>query len=248
MTRGLNAKNLEQNAAIDALLNPEKTLVCLLGPAGTGKTLLAIGAAIHHTRTLLPQNAGKAPEGEGKEERLTRRQRKQLRTQEEKLASGQETERLQIYITRPQVSMGKEMGFLPGGIDDKMDPWLQPIYDNLDQIVGQQARQKMIRDGAIKLQPLPYIRGRSLVNALLIVDESQNLTPHEVKTIITRAGRGTRIILTGDPDQIDNPYVDRLSNGLTYAADRLGREDFTAVVPLVQGERSPMSARAAELL
>ena len=118
--------------------------------------------------------------------------------------------------------MGKEMGFLPGGIDDKMDPWLQPIYDNLDQIVGQQARQKMIRDGAIKLQPLPYIRGRSLVNALLIVDESQNLTPHEVKTIITRAGRGTRIILTGDPDQIDNPYVDRLSNGLTYAADRLG--------------------------
>ena len=108
--------------------------------------------------------------------------------------------------------------------------------------------EKMIRDGAIKLQPLPYIRGRSLVNALLIVDESQNLTPHEVKTIITRAGRGTRIILTGDPDQIDNPYVDRLSNGLTYAADRLGREDFTAVVPLVQGERSPMSARAAELL
>ena len=247
-TRGLNAKNLEQNAAIDALLNPEKTLVCLLGPAGTGKTLLAIGAAIHHTRNLLPQNAGKAPASEGKEERLTRRQRKQLRTQEEKLANGQETERLQIYITRPQVSMGKEMGFLPGGIDDKMDPWLQPIYDNLDQIVGQQARQKMIRDGAIKLQPLPYIRGRSLVNALLIVDESQNLTPHEVKTIITRAGRGTRIILTGDPDQIDNPYVDRLSNGLTYAADRLGREDFTAVVPLVQGERSPMSARAAELL
>ena len=190
----------------------------------------------------------KAAEAEGKEERLTRRQRKQLRTQEEKLANGQETERLQIYITRPQVSMGKEMGFLPGGIDDKMDPWLQPIYDNLDQIVAQQARQKMIRDGAIKLQPLPYIRGRSLVNALLIVDESQNLTPHEVKTIITRAGRGTRIILTGDPDQIDNPYVDRLSNGLTYAADRLGREDFTAVVPLVQGERSQMSARAAEVL
>ena len=112
-TRGLNAKNLEQNAAIDALLNPEKTLVCLLGPAGTGKTLLAIGAAIHHTRQQLSRTAVKAAEGEGKEERLTRRQRKQLRTQEEKLANGQETERLQIYITRPQVSMGKEMGLLP---------------------------------------------------------------------------------------------------------------------------------------
>jgi len=247
-TRGLRAKNLEQIAAIDALLNPEKTLVCLLGPAGTGKTLLAVGAAIHQTRNHVPLHSVKPADTEEMEGHLTRKERKQLRTQKRELANGEETERLQIYITRPQVSMGKEMGYLPGGIDEKMNPWLQPIYDNLDQIVGPQTRKQMLRDGAIKVQPLPYIRGRSLVNAILIVDESQNLTPHEVKTIITRAGRGTRIILTGDPDQIDNPYVDRLSNGLTYAADRLGREEFTAVVPLVQGERSPMSARAAEVL
>jgi PhoH-like ATPase len=155
---------------------------------------------------------------------------------------------MQILIARPMVSMGKEMGFLPGDIDEKMRPWIQPILDNLEFLLGKQQANALLDNGTIELQPLQYIRGRSISNAILIIDEAQNCLPLEVKTIITRAGKNCRIILTGDPDQIDVPYLDRLSNGLTYAADRLFKEDFAAIVPLSKCERSVMAARAAELL
>ena len=129
-----------------------------------------------------------------------------------------------------------------------MRPWIQPILDNLKLLLGQKQAEALLDDGTIELQPLQYIRGRSISNAILIIDEAQNTTPLEIKTIITRAGRDCKVILTGDPHQIDVPYLDSLSNGLSYAADRLGQEEFTAVVPLTKGERSRMATRAAELL
>jgi PhoH-like ATPase len=146
------------------------------------------------------------------------------------------------------VSMGKEMGFLPGDIGEKMRPWIQPILDNLKLLLGADQAENLLQDGTIELQPLQFIRGRSINNACLIIDEAQNCTPLEIKTIITRAGKDCRIFLTGDPAQIDVPWLDRLSNGLTYAADRMGKEDLAAVVPLVKCERSELAARAAELL
>ena len=140
------------------------------------------------------------------------------------------------------------MGYLPGNIEEKMRPWIQPILDNLKLLLGAKQAEELLSDGTIELQPLPYIRGRSISNAILIIDEAQNTTPLEIKTIITRAGRDCRVFLTGDPQQIDVPYLDKLSNGLTYAADRLGQEDFAAVVPLTRGERSRMATKATELL
>ena len=241
-SRGVRAKNLEQQAAVDALLNPNKTLVCLLGPAGTGKTLLALATALDVVRKA---NRGNQSEEEYEQEELSRRERKQNRHQPPENGF---LERKQILIARPMVSMGKEMGYLPGDIAEKMRPWIQPILDNLKLLLGAKQAEALLADGTVELQPLQYIRGRSISNAILIIDEAQNTTPLEIKTIITRAGRDCRVILTGDPHQIDVPYLDKLSNGLTYAADRLGQEDFTAVVPLTKGERSRMATRAAELL
>ena len=240
--RGVRAKNLEQHAAVDALLNPDKTLVCLLGPAGTGKTLLAIATALDVVRRANRENR---PEEEGEQDELSRKERKQNRHQQNESGF---IERKQILIARPTVSMGKEMGYLPGDIEEKMRPWIQPILDNLKLLLGEKQAETLLNDGTIELQPLQYIRGRSISNAILIIDEAQNTTPLEIKTIITRAGRDCRVILTGDPHQIDVPYLDKLSNGLSYAADRLGQEDFTAVIPLTKGERSRMATRAAELL
>ncbi len=244
--RGIRAKNLEQHAAVDALLNPDKSLVCLMGPAGTGKTLLAIAAALDQVRKANRKLPAELP-SEAEDEDLTRKERKQLRkqqSQQESLAP----ERKQILIARPMVSMGKEMGFLPGDVGEKMRPWIQPIMDNLKLLLGADQADHLLQDGTIELQPLQFIRGRSINNACLIIDEAQNCTPLEIKTIITRAGKDCRIFLTGDPAQIDVPWLDRLSNGLTYAADRMGKEDLAAVVPLVKCERSELAARAAELL
>ena len=235
--RGIRARNIEQHAAADALLNKRKTLVCLIGPAGTGKTLMAIAAALE---TLKQTNKAVTPPSP---QTLTRKERKQVRNQK-----AAQSERLQILIARPMISMGQEMGFLPGDVDEKMRPWIQPIIDNLEYLVGESEAMRLLEDGDIKLQPLPFIRGRSIRNAILIIDECQNTTPLEIKTILTRAGEGTRVILTGDTGQIDMPYIDKLSNGLAYAADRMGREEFAAVVPMNICERSLMAARAAELL
>ena len=214
---GIHPKNIEQQFALDALLNNEINLVSLVGKAGTGKTLLAIAAGLECAITK--QNYSR------------------------------------VLVSRPIVPMGRDLGFLPGDINDKLGPWMQPIFDNIDFLFGnQRARNEMttwdelINQGLLHVEPLTYIRGRSLPQQYMIVDESQNLTPHEIKTIITRAGEGTKIVLTGDSEQIDNPYLDSLNNGLVYTIDKLKGEEIVAHVKLQVGERSPLSEIASKLL
>lgn len=158
-----------------------------------------------------------------------------------------------ILISRPIVPMGKDIGYLPGDINEKLNPYMQPIFDNLDFLFsgnsGDTNEWKDLSDnGLIKVEALTYIRGRSIPMQYMIVDESQNLTPHEIKTIITRAGEGTKIILTGDTQQIDSAYLDEINNGLTYCCDKLKTEDIVAHVELTKGERSPLAEIATKLL
>ncbi len=214
---GIHPKNIEQQFAMDALLNNEINLVSLVGKAGTGKTLLAIAAGLECAITKQSYS--------------------------------------RVLVSRPIVPMGRDLGFLPGDISEKLGPWMQPIFDNIDFLFGnQRARNEMttwdelINQGLLHVEPLTYIRGRSLPQQFMIVDESQNLTPHEIKTIITRAGEGTKIVLTGDPDQIDNAYLDSLNNGLVYTIDKLKGEDIVAHIKLSVGERSPLSEIASKLL
>lgn len=217
---GINAKNKQQQFALDLLLNDDIRLVTLVGKAGTGKTLLALAAGL------------------------------------EKTIEARSFQRL--VVSRPVFPMGKDIGFLPGDIEEKLKPWMQPIRDNLDFLVGSSGgpgRAKGKKDlqslfdlGMIEVEPLTYIRGRSMPNQYLIVDEAQNLTPHEIKTIITRAGEGTKIVLTGDPYQIDNPYIDSSSNGLTFVVDRFKEEPIAGHITLVKGERSDLAELAATLL
>jgi len=217
---GITAKNKQQQFALDLLLNDDIRLVTLVGRAGTGKTLLALAAGLEKSI----------------EQRSFQR----------------------LVVSRPVFPMGKDIGFLPGDIDEKLRPWMQPIRDNLDFLVGSSGgpgRVKGKKDlqslfdlGMIEVEPLTYIRGRSMPNQYLIVDEAQNLTPHEIKTIITRAGEGTKVVLTGDPYQIDNPYIDSSSNGLTYVVDRFKDESIAGHITLVKGERSELAELAATLL
>lgn len=217
---GIHARNTEQKFALAALLDDRIKLVTLSGGAGTGKTLLAIAAGL--------------------------------------LKSTDEDVYQKLLVGRPIFAMGKDIGFLPGDLDEKLNPWMQPIYDSLDYLLGgnmpvRQKRfgkgyQELIHQGLLAIEPLTYIRGRSLPNAFFIVDESQNLTPHEIKTILTRAGEGTKIVLTGDPFQIDNPYIDSTNNGLTYVIERFKNAKLAAHVNLKQGERSELASLAAELL
>jgi PhoH-like ATPase len=219
---GVFPKNAEQAFAIDALLNDEIKLVSLVGKAGTGKTLLAIAAGLAKTVD------------EGIYHRL--------------------------LVSRPVFPLGKDIGFLPGDIEEKLNPWMQPIYDNIDFLFGVTAgggktrrgagrgAQELMNQGLLQIEPLTYIRGRSIPQQYLIVDESQNLTPHEIKTIITRAGDGTKIVLTGDSYQIDNPYVDSANNGLVYLVDRFKDESISAHITLTRGERSKLSELASNLL
>ncbi len=219
---GIFPKNAEQSFAIDALLNDDIKLVSLLGKAGTGKTLLAIAAGLAKTVD------------EGVYHRL--------------------------LVSRPVFPLGKDIGFLPGDIEEKLNPWMQPIYDNIDFLfgatagTGNRARgagkgcQELMNQGLLQIEPLTYIRGRTIPQQYLIVDEAQNLTPHEIKTIITRAGDGTKVIVTGDSYQIDNPYVDSANNGLVYLVERLKGESIAAHVTLVKGERSKLSELASNLL
>ena len=217
---GINAKNKQQQFALDLLLNDDIRLVTLVGKAGTGKTLLALAAGLEKTI----------------EARTFQR----------------------LVVSRPVFPLGKDIGFLPGDIEEKLRPWMQPIRDNLDFLMGASAvagRAKGKKDlqslfdlGMIEVEPLTYIRGRSMPNQYLIVDEAQNLTPHEIKTIITRAGEGTKVVLTGDPYQIDNPYIDSSSNGLTFVVDRFKEEPIAGHITLVKGERSDLAELAATLL
>ncbi len=215
------SRNREQTFAFELLMRDSIKLVTLVGQAGTGKTLLAIAAGLH-------------------------------KVVEEKLYS-------RLLISRPVVPMGKDIGYLPGDIEEKLTPWMQPLYDNFDLIFGTQdvkdkpahwrrGHEELIEMGLLQIEPLTYIRGRTIPKQFLVVDEAQNLTPHEVKTILTRAGEGTKVILTGDPDQIDNPYVDAASNGLTYVVERFKNESLAGHITLLKGERSALAERAAVLL
>lgn len=213
---GIRPRNREQQFALDLLLDDNVKLVTLVGKAGTGKTLLALAAALKRTIE------------EGAYSRL--------------------------LVSRPIIPLGRDLGFLPGSVDEKLNPWLQPIYDNLDLLIGASSSKKglslnkLVEEGLIQVEPLTYIRGRSLPHQFLIVDEAQNLTPHEVKTIITRSGAGTKVVLTGDPYQIDNPYVDSASNGLTIATDRFKHQGVAGHIVLSKGERSELAELASNLL
>jgi PhoH-like ATPase len=159
-----------------------------------------------------------------------------------------------MLVSRPVMPLGRDIGFLPGDVDEKLNPWMQPIFDNLEFLFsagsrkGPRAYAELLESGQIQVEPLTYIRGRSLPQQFIVVDEAQNLTPHEVKTIITRSGDGTKIVLTGDPGQIDNPYVDSASNGLTIAAERFRGEKLAAHIVLAKGERSDLAELAANVL
>ncbi len=211
-------RNREQQFALDALMDDSVKLVSLVGKAGTGKTLLAIAAGLQKVA----------------EENVYNR----------------------LLVSRPVFPMGKDLGFLPGDIEEKLTPWMQPIFDNVELLISGHESEKrhskgykeLMAMGLLDIEPLTYIRGRSIPNQYMIVDEAQNLTPHEIKTIVTRAGEGTKIVLTGDPYQIDNPYVDSSSNGLSYLVERFKNERISAHVTLTRGERSELAELAANLL
>jgi len=265
---GLRARNKEQRFALDLLLRDDVKLVTLVGKAGTGKTLLAIAAGLQKVV----------------EERRYRK----------------------LLVSRPIFPLGRDLGFLPGDVEAKLNPWMQPIYDNLDLLLGlghgehgddprgerddergehgprgghgqrgerdprgergrrgergargarpehddrgQRGVQEFVALGYVEVEPLTYIRGRSIPNQFIIVDEAQNLTPHEVKTIITRVGENTKIVLTGDPYQIDNPYVDSSNNGLATVVERFKGEQLAGHITMIKGERSPLAELAANVL
>ena len=158
-----------------------------------------------------------------------------------------------LLVSRPIFPMGRDIGYLPGDVEQKLNPWMQPIFDNVEFLLGADKKaagrtQELINQGMLNIEPLTYIRGRSIPNQYLIVDESQNLTPHEIKTIITRAGQGTKIVLTGDNFQIDNPYIDSSNSGLTYSVERFKGQRISAHVSLTKGERSELAELAANIL
>jgi len=159
-----------------------------------------------------------------------------------------------LVVARPTISMGKELGFLPGSLEEKLAPWMQPIHDALEMLsdlnMGHDHRRSgdLMRSGTIVVEALSYIRGRSIANQFMIIDEAQNLTPLEVKTIVTRVGSGTKIVFTGDPYQIDNPYVDSSSNGFNYVVSKFRDQAIAAHVELQKGERSELAELAANIL
>jgi len=213
---GIEPRNAEQAFALDALMRPEVQLVSLTGKAGTGKTLLALAAALYQRKLFT-----------------------------------------QIFLARPIVPLAnRDLGFLPGDVKEKIAPYMQPLMDNLSVIKHKFSQQSpeftkiddMLKNEKLVISPLAYIRGRSLSRVFFIVDEAQNLTPHEVKTIITRAGEGTKMIFTGDIEQIDSPYLDSTSNGLSYLSDKMRGQEIFAHVNLVKGERSFLADLASNLL
>jgi len=222
---GIKARNIEQTMSFDLLLDPEVKLVSLVGKAGTGKTLIALAAGLDQ---VVEQNNYK-----------------------------------RLIVSRPVSPLGKDIGYLPGSKSDKFNPWMQPIFDNMEILLSNRnekednengkifgKKQPGLNDyldfGFIELEPLTYIRGRSLPDQYIIVDEAQNLTPHEMKTIITRAGEGTKIVLTGDPYQIDIPYLDSESNGLSISVEKFKQEAIVGHVTLTKGERSALADLAAK--
>jgi len=231
--RGITARNTEQHFAFDLLADDSIQVVTMAGKAGTGKTLLAIAAGLAKTMD------------------------------EHKYAK--------LVVARPIMPLGKELGYLPGEVSEKINPWMQPVYDNLELIVastgmdfesagtGRKGRKKTKRPlsegvrnlmdtGILEIEALTYIRGRSLPRQYLIIDEAQNLTHHEVKTIITRAGEGTKIVLTGDIYQIDSPFLDSRTSGLTVAVEKFKGHELAGHITLMKGERSPLAELASNIL
>lgn len=158
-----------------------------------------------------------------------------------------------LLVSRPIFPMGRDIGYLPGDVEQKLNPWMQPIFDNIEYLMGADKKaagraRELINQGMVNIEPLTYIRGRSIPNQYLIVDEAQNLSPHEIKTIVTRAGQGTKVVLTGDHYQIDNPYVDAANSGLTYSIERFKGQNISAHITLSKGERSELAELAANLL
>jgi PhoH-like ATPase len=160
-----------------------------------------------------------------------------------------------LLVSRPIFPLGRDVGFLPGDLEEKLNPWMQPIFDNLELLLGvghsdrnERSYREFLEMGYLEVEPLTYIRGRSIPNQFIVVDEAQNLTPHEVKTIITRVGDNTKIVLTGDPYQIDNPYIDSSNNGLSTVVERLKNERLTGHITLSKGERSELAELAANML
>lgn len=215
---GIRPRNREQTFASDVLMNDSIKLVTLVGKAGTGKTLLAIAAGLHKV--------------------------------------SEEAAYQRLLISRPIFPLGRDIGYLPGDVEEKLTPWMQPIYDNVELLMGlsrserRQGRsyQELMDLGILEIEPLTYIRGRSIPNQFMVVDEAQNLTPHEIKTIISRAGDNTKIVLTGDPYQIDNPYVDSTNNGIVHAVNCFKQERIFGHITLEKGERSELAELATNLL
>jgi len=230
----LKPRNKEQVYAFDSLMNPEIPIITLVGKAGTGKTLCAIAAGIQQTLTT------------------NRKYKNNPRGQSLSKRSGDDEKRQysRLIISRPVQPLGKDIGFLPGTMEEKMHPWLMPIQDNLQYLLGDDKAtlEMYMEEGIIEVEALTYIRGRSISNAYIIIDEAQNLSIHELKTIITRVGENSKIILTGDVEQIDNVYVDEISNGLAYAVEKFKVHEIAAHVTLTKGERSKVATIASEIL
>ena len=219
---GVKPRNMEQAMAQELLLNNDVTLVTLVGRAGTGKTLLALAAGL------------------------------------KKVVDDKTYTRL--LISRPVIPLGRDIGYLPGTKEEKLENWMGPIFDNLEFILGGTNVKKMqkrtsdkslnnlVENGVIQLEALTYMRGRSIPNQFIIIDEAQNLTPHEIKTVISRAGEGTKVVLTGDPYQIDSPYLDANSNGLTYCVDKMKGQTTFGHMTLTKNERSTLASLAADIL
>ncbi|MBI5524086.1 MAG: PhoH family protein [Desulfarculus sp.] len=220
---GLKPRNKEQRFALELLLRDEIRIVTLAGPAGTGKTLLALAAGLEKVM----------------EQRAYRK----------------------LLVTRPLVPMGQDLGYLPGEKEEKLRPWMQPLNDNLEFLFREYpagngkgggkpfgTHEYLMAQGMLELEALTYIRGRSIPQQFIICDEAQNLTPHMVKTLITRVGQGSKIVFTGDPEQIDHPYLDASSNGLTHLVEKMKQESLSGHVSLVKGERSRVAELGASLL
>ena len=216
---GIKPLNMEQRFALELLLNPDIQLVTLVGLAGSGKTMIALAAALQQTL----------------EEKIYRR----------------------ILVARPVIAVGHDLGFLPGTKEEKLTNWMGAIYDNLSYLLEKPKGsvetsdmdiQMLMEDGVLEIEAVTYLRGRTLPGLLIIIDDAQNLTPHEIKTIISRAGQGAKIVLTGDPHQVDNYYLDAASNGLTNLVDRFKGQGLFGHVTFTKSERSVLAALASDLL